>query len=46
MSPHSPLRPEIKSTLVVEVQHSLQESPVAPFLRRENKALVELFPVP
>ena len=46
MSPHSSLRPEIKSTLVVEIQDSLQGNPVAPFLRGETKALVELLPVP
>lgn len=46
MGPHGPLRPEIKSPLVVGIQHSLLGSPVAPFLRRENKALVELLPVP
>lgn len=46
VSPHGSLRPEIKSTFVVEIQDPLQESPVAPFLRGETKALVELLPVP
>lgn len=40
------LRPEIQSTLVVEIQDALQGNLVAAFLREETKALVELPPVP
>lgn len=43
MSPDGSLRPEIKSTLVVEIHDSLQKSPVSPFLQGK---MVELLPVP
>lgn len=46
VSPHGSLRSEIKSTLVVEIQDSPPRSPVAPFLRRETKDLVEFVPSP